>query len=467
LYSSIHPIAGRENGQFYPSNSREIAQIRSDNCRRIRGLSHTVGVSILVGGLFMLSSCRSRGPAPLTSTDLVGRYVVLAIELGERDPDSLDFSINANHSLDQFNSNPETLDRLHSDALALSTQISNLRADQGFDAARKASLLSQINAIVLRTEQLAGRNRMFDEESLVLFGVVAPQDKDAERRKNVRATLAHLLGNNKDPAAAYARYDAQFVVRPDRLPAVMDMALRQCRALTLEHMALPAGEHVDVEYVFHKPWSAFSHYLGDFHSLIEVNLDYPLTVDRILTLACHEGYPGHHVFNTLRDEAVVRGLHLEEFSVQPTFSPQSYVSEAAASDGPSLVLSEAERLQIERDVLLPLAGLKGLDMQRYLEIQKLIAMLHTAEPSIAREYLEGRLEFVRAAQALERETLMEHGETTLLYLNEYRSYMLSYTQGSDTVQEILDAGHPTEAERWQRYRRLMTTPVVSLARASN
>jgi hypothetical protein len=415
----------------------------------------------------MLSSCQSRGPAPLTSTDLARRYIALAIELGERDPDSLDFSIDADHSLDRFKSKPETLARLHSGALTLSTQIRTLPEDPAFGDARRTSLLSQINAILLRTEQLTGKNRTFDEESQILFGIVAQQDNDGERRKNIRATLARLLGNDKDSAATYARYDAQFVVRPDRVPAVMDMALQECRALTLEHMTLPVGEHVDVEYVFNKPWSGFSRYLGDFHSLIQVNMDYPLTVDRILNLACHEGYPGHHVFNTMRDQTVVRGLDLEEFRVQPTFSPQSYVSEAAASYAPSLALSDADRLHVERDLLLPLAGLKGLDMQRYLEIQKLIAMLHTAEPPIAREYLDGRLEFVRATQALERETLMEHGEITLLYLNEYRTYMLSYTQGRDTIQEIIEAGHPTDAERWQRYRRLMTTPIVSLSRAGN
>jgi len=418
-------------------------------------------MSGLLGSLLMLSACQKRATTMVMPTDLVRRYIALAVELGERDPDSLDYAINTDHSLDGLRSDPETLDGLHTSALALSTEIRNLPDDGStFAAGRKASLLRQIDAIILRTEQLMGRNRTFDEESRIFFGIVAQQDRDAGRRKNVRANLARLLGS--DPAA-YARYDAQFIVRPEHVQAVMDMALRQCRALTLEHLTLPAEEHVDVEYVSHKPWSAFSRYLGDFHSLIQVNMDYPVTVDRILNLACHEGYPGHHVFNTMRDQAVVRALHRDEFRVQPTFSPQSYVSEAAASYAPSLALSDAERLHIERDLLFPLAGLKNLDAGRYLEVQRLIAALHTAEPSIAREYLDGRLEFVRAANALERETLMQHGETTLLYLNEYRSYMLSYTVGSDTVKAIVEAGHPTDAERWQRYRDLMTNPVVSLA----
>lgn len=411
----------------------------------------------------MVSAChRTRSLTQVTPDELVHRYIALVVELGERDPDSLDYSIAADHPPDKLQHDPETLDNLHRSALTLSNQVRKLPESSAFDTTRKTSLLAQIEALILRTEQLQGRNRSFDEESLVLFGVVAPTDTGAEERRRIRAQLAHLLGSDKNIAAAYSRFDSQFVVRPERVPAVMSMALQQCRALTMEHMSLPAGEHVDVEYVFHKPWSAFSRYLGNAHSVIQINMEYPLTVDRILNLACHEGYPGHHVFNMMRDQAVVRGQHLDEFSVQPTFSPQSYVSEAAASYAPGLALSDEERLHIERDLLMPLAGLKSPNCQRYLEAQKLIAALHTAEPAIAREYLDERLEFVRAADALERETLMEHGETTLLYLNEYRTYMLSYTQGSDTVKAIVEAGHPSDAERWQRYLNLMTKPVVSL-----
>jgi hypothetical protein len=444
-------------------------QIRSGTDPGIYHLLRRVTAALVLGGLLILSACRGRGggSARPAADDPVRRYLSLALELGERDPDSLDFYAGADPELDKLRANPEALDGIRNSARALSMQVRNLPLSPSFDARRKASLLAQIDALALRTEELRGDTRPFDEESRILFGVVAPPDSNAASRAKVRAQLAHLLANEKDPAAAYARLDAQFVVRRDRVPAVMAAALQQCRALTLQHMSLPPGEHVDVKYVNLKPWSAFSHYMGDAHSVIEVNMDYPLTVDRIMNLACHEGYPGHHVFNTMRDFSLVRGKHLDEFRVQTTFSPQSYVSEAAASYAPSLVLSDAERLHIERDLLLPVAGLKGLDCQRYLEVERLIDSLHTAEPSIARDYLDGRLEFVRAADALERATLMQHGETTLLYLNEYRTYMLSYTLGVDTVKALVEAGYPTDAERWQRYQNLMTNPVVSLPSPGN
>jgi len=398
----------------------------------------------------------------VTLDALADNYVVLAVELGEHDSDSLDFYTGSGSAIDNLKHQPQTLDSLHRNALALRDQVNRLQENSSADAARKAFLMGQLDALVLRTEQLLGRNRSFDEESWKFFGVIAPADTDAAQRKKLRAQIATLLGNSTNPAEAYTRYDSQFVVPVGRVPAVLRAALEQCRALTLRHMALPAGEHVDVEYVYHKPWSGFSRYLGGAHSLIQVNMDYPLTVDRLLNLACHEGYPGHHVFNSQRDLSLVNGLHRDEFRVQPTFSPQSYVSEAAASYAPNLLLSDVERLHIERDVLFPIAGLKRPDAGRYLRVQKLVADLHTAEPSIARDYLDDRLEFVRAADALEREALMQHGEIALLYLNEYRTYMLSYTVGSDSVRSLVESGHPTDSERWQRYRSLMMNPVVSL-----
>jgi len=422
-------------------------------------LPRALGTLLLLG----LSSCRNSSVAPVTLDTLAQKYVALTRELGHQDLDSLDFFAGPD-TADTKAKNPSPGDpSLHDRANALRAELSSVPED----SPRKAMLLAQVDAIVLRTEQLQGKNRSFDEESRIFFGVVASQDTDAAARQSIRSKIAALVGGPPNSAAAYAKYDAQFVVPADRVPVVMKAALEQCRAMTIAHMALPVGERVDVEYVSHKPWSAFSRYKGGAHSVIQVNMDYPLTLDRILNLACHEGYPGHHVFNSMRDQSLAGTAHHVEFQVQPTFSPQSYVSEAAASYAPWM-LQDSERRHIEQDILVPLSGLKGVpDVSRYLKVQKLIDQLHTAEPSIARDYLDGRLEFVRASDALERELLMQHGETALLYLNEFRSYVLAYTLGSDDVRALVEAGNPTDADRWNRYLNLMRNPVVSLPAAGH
>ena len=217
-------------------------------------------------------------------------------------------------------------------------------------------------------------------------------------------------------------------------------------------MNLPPGESVTVEYVHGKPWSAFSRYQGNFHSLIQINADFGLTVDQVLQLACHEGYPGHHAYNSLRELQLVREHHLTEFMVQPTFSPQSLASEAAATFAVELAFPEPERTRFERNELFPLAGLDPRNAELYGRVERLVEALHPAEPAIARDYLDGNLEFVRAAWALEAQVLMVHSEATLKYINEYRSYLTAYTLGRDMVAEAVDdqPGRPAAA-RWQRF----------------
>jgi len=80
----------------------------------------------LSGSLLLLSACQKHDSKASSGTDLVRRYIALAVELGERDPDSLDFAINTDRSLDRFKSNPEAFDGLHRSALALGDEIRNL-----------------------------------------------------------------------------------------------------------------------------------------------------------------------------------------------------------------------------------------------------------------------------------------------------------------------------------------------------
>jgi hypothetical protein len=276
----------------------------------------------------------------------------------------------------------------------------------------------------------------------------------------VRAELNALLPGKGSLAARYAAFERGFMVSPKRLPKVMQRAIEGCRAQTLARIKMPPGEGIAVEYVHNRPWSAFSRYEGSFHSLVQVNTDFGLTPDRALQLACHEAYPGHHVYNSLRDLYQVREARRVEFMAQPTFSPQSLSSEAAATFAVEVAFPAPERAAFERNFLFPLAGLDASKAERYSRIERLVDELHVAEPAIARDYLDGRLEFVRAASALESQTLMAESDDTLKYINEYRSYMATYTFGRDLVAQAVDGGTGRQASndvRWQRYFQVMTS----------
>ena len=294
---------------------------------------------------------------------------------------------------------------------------------------------------------LQGHTLSFESEAELLFNTHRLADTHATHRTQLRAQIAALLPPIHGTLAdRYAAYESHFIIAATRLEPVLNAAVADCRRRTLEHIALPPNESVTLAFVTHKPWIAFSHYLGHAHSVIEINLDQPLTVDDALELACHEGYPGHHVFNTLRDQQSVNEAH-----IQPTFSPQSYLSESAAAYAPRLAFSTPERTAIERDILFPIAGLPTRDVVRYVQITALVRDLDSATPAIAAQYLDGHLEFARAEQQLAAESLTANAAPTLLYLNEYRSYMLAYTDGPRRIAAYLAGSNSP----WQAYEQII------------
>ena len=54
---------------------------------------------------------------------------------------------------------------------------------------------------------------------------------------------------------------------------------------TRGHVELPEGESFVVEYVTDQSWSGYNWYQGGYHSLIQVNVDFPSLIDRAVDLA--------------------------------------------------------------------------------------------------------------------------------------------------------------------------------------
>ena len=136
-----------------------------------------------------------------------------------------------------------------------------------------------------------------------------------------------------------------------------------------QHISLPAGEQFTVEYVTNKSWSGYNWYQGGFRSLIQVNTDLPIYIDRAVDLACHEGYPGHHVYNALLEKHLVKDRGWIEFTVYPLFSPQSLIAEGTANFGIEVAFPGHERIEFERTVLFPAAGLDPARAAEYYEVQ--------------------------------------------------------------------------------------------------
>ena len=245
------------------------------------------------------------------------------------------------------------------------------------------------------------------------------------------------------------------------MDTVFKAAIAACRARTLAHMPLPPGERFDLEYVKGTSWNAYNWYKGGYHSLIQVNLDFPVPLDRAIDLACHEGYPGHHVYNALLEQALVHDRGWVEISIYPLFSPQSLIAEGSANYGIDMAFPVAERTAFERDSLFPLAGLDTSLAERNAAVRQVVERLNYARNEVARRYLDGEVDSAGARAAMQRYWLSspEAAAKTVRFIDTYRSYVINYNLGRDMVADwVRRVGGDDDAARWRAFRALLSAP---------
>ena len=398
-----------------------------------------------------------------TMDQLAREYVRLVLALGVHDADAVDAYYGPPDLQAEVRARALPLAQVVSEIVALRQQVDAWHAPAEAEPARRLRILkAQARALEARAASAGGRHLTFDEESRTLYDAVAPTYEAAHFERLLAEFDAVLPGTGPVPER-YERFRAAFVVPPERVDAVFRRAIAGCRERTRAHVPLPGGEEFTLEYVTDKPWSGYNWYKGNFHSVIQVNTDLPIYIDRALDLACHEGYPGHHVYNALLEQELVRSRGWIEWSVYPLFSPQSLIAEGTANFGISVVFSDAERLAFERDVLFPLAGLDPAHAARYREVQQLASRLSYAGNEAARRHLDGTMTAAEAVAWLERYALMnrERAEQRVRFFERYRSYVINYNLGEDLVEAFVErqGGTPdSPRRRWDVFVDLLRVP---------
>ncbi|MFP5296547.1 MAG: hypothetical protein ACLGG3_04375, partial [Alphaproteobacteria bacterium] len=176
-------------------------------------------------------------------------------------------------------------------------------------------------------------------------------------------------------------------------------------------------------------------------------------------LGCHEGYPGHHVYNALLERTFVCERGWVEMSVYPLFSPMSFVAEGSANYGIDLAFPGNEALAFEREVLFPLAGLDPATAEKKAELQVLLRRLARAEYTIADAYLAGRIDRDTAIDQLMTYSLSPRDKATqrLRFIDTYRSYIINYGRGRDVVQTWVEG---QGGDRWDAMETLLSSQIL-------
>ncbi len=390
--------------------------------------------------------------------DAAGQYLRLALALGEHDADWIDAYYGPQEIRDEVKTEKKSVDAIHEEAVALRDKLAKAPVLVArIDALRHKYLIEQLDALITKAEMLQGKKFKFDEEAKRLYGIVPPHYDDAYFTKAIRE-LGRTLQGEGTLRERVDRFRDAFNIPNDKLDVVIRAALKECRARTLAHVTLPEHETFTLEYVKNQPWSGYNWYKGNYTSLIQVNTDLPVAISRALDLACHEGYPGHHTYNALLEQNLVRKRGWLEFSVYPLNSPQSLIAEATGNYGLFMAFPGDERMKFDRDVLFPLAGLNPAAAPRYHKVLGLMAALSYASNEAARRYLDGEMSRDAAKDWLVKYSLStpERAEQQMKFIERYRSYVINYNAGQDLVRAYIEKS----PDRWKAFLELLSTPML-------
>jgi hypothetical protein len=418
----------------------------------------------IIFATFLVAACSNEPKAtPAGDLDTLAKeYLLLELSMGLHD----DAHVDAYFGPEAIRTNAESaalsMAEIDSMASTLATRLLNWRIEpaDAMQSARINILMQRLRALRTRIALHEGETLSFDEESRRLFGATAP-DHDTAYFDAILDDINALLDGEGDLPAHVNRFSDQFFIPPDRLAAVFDAAIAECRRRTLLFIDLPENESFELEYVNDKPWSAYNWYQGNSQSLIQVNTDLPMSISRAVELGCHEGYPGHHVANILLEKNLVEDRGWIEFSLYPLFSPQSLIAEGSGDYGIDLAFPGSERVEFEREVLFPLAGLDPSDADRYYELLELLSRLDYAGNEAARDYLNGTIDREQAVQWLVDYSLSspKRARQRTDFFDTYRSYVINYNLGKDMVREYVERDTEDHAARWQKFEQMLSSPM--------
>ncbi len=409
--------------------------------------------------------------APARNIDeLATEYIQLNLSMTPHDSSFVDAYYGPAKFQENALKTPLSLDQIKSKATSMLADINTLSSADAtsMQGLRIAYLQKQTMAMLGRIDLLQGKKKTFDQESAVMYDTVAPHYE----RNHFEAIIKQIDVLLPGPGTTVERVSAfrsQFIIPRDKLMVVFETAIQACREQTLKHIALPEGENFKLEFVTNKVWSGYNWYKGNYQSLIQINVELPIYIERAIDIGCHEGYPGHHTYNVLLEKNLVNDRKWLEYSVYPLFSPQSLIAEGTANYGVEMAFPDALKKSFQRDVLYPLAGINPALLDKYEALLKLTGQLSYAGNEAARDYINGKMTRQQAIDWLINVELypIEKAPQRISFFDVNRSYVINYNVGKDLVKNYVEhntRSATTESEktelRWQVFEKLLSTPLL-------
>lgn len=273
--------------------------------------------------------------------DVALRYLLLALRLGRHNP-GLVGSYTGPQEIAEAVEGEEPIPpaELHGEALRLADAVADLVTDTPLERRRANWLGDQLVALSAHARQADGEEIGFIDLAEEVFDIEVrpePEETFATARRMVEAALP----GSGSLQARLLDHERSATLPPGEVLATLRTLAETMRGRVMAQLWLPPGESVAIEALEGEQWVAEMQYLGSRHSWVRVNLELPVSLARVVELAAHECYPGHHAEAVVKDAVLVATGHAEA-SLQLDLAPEAVIREGMATYAREVVMSDAE-----------------------------------------------------------------------------------------------------------------------------
>jgi hypothetical protein len=273
--------------------------------------------------------------------DVALRYLLLAHRLGRHHPGLVD-SYTGPPEIAEAVAGEEPIPpaELHAEAMRLADAVAELPTDTALRQRRAGWLSDQLIALSALARQADGEEIGFIDLAEQLFDIQVrpePEETFATARRMIEAALPGTASLQ----ARLQEHERSATIPPGEVITTLRSLAETMRRRMLTQLWLPAGELVTIEPLDGEQWVAEMRYLGDRRSQVRINLGLPVSLSRVVELAAHECYPGHHAEAVVKDALLVATGHAEA-SLLLDLAPEAVIHEGMATYAREVVMSDAE-----------------------------------------------------------------------------------------------------------------------------
>jgi hypothetical protein len=307
------------------------------------------------------------------------------------------------------------------------------------DPAREAYLKAVLRAIECTLRIQNGEELDYLDEVNHLYDI-SLQKVDESLFTTAHQELDTLLPGEGTVEERLNAWRKRYELRPDQLMPMLDLVRAETRKRTMGLIDLVEGEGIELTAVHNQPWSAYNWYKGNAQSLIEFNIDLPISALGLLDLFAHEAYPGHHTEGQLKEKHLYQELGYAEQAAMLLHSPSAVIAEGIAVTALEMIFPDDSHHEWNAEVLFPAVEVQADPPEVIRRIEAAREKLRYVSGNAAilyntNEYTQDQtIDYIQTYALATR----PRAEKSFRFISHplFRSYPFTYTQGYDLIAQL-------------------------------